>query len=297
MSRSILSINGPVAIRTSDMMQFYMMLKDSYINLLLLVSIPAIIAKTLEWSDEWIFLLNFLVMLPLASLLGDLTEVVAGHLGDAVGGVINATFGNAVELIVVIIAIKDGHIRVVQASLMGSIFSNVLLVHGCAMLVAGRKIGAKEVRFNSLGAAVPALMLLVSCFVIMITSIQSYLNPGEGDEATEVKLTSRVGACILILIYVAYLIFSLSTHSEYFAGENEEENVEELSLSSGLVALAILIALVSIFREDDPDHVRDLQHARHVCCHPGCPLPLCLWPYHWYCHGLWRWCLPRCPRL
>merc|ERR1712098_51104 len=46
-----------------------------------------------------------------------------------------------------------------------------------------------------------------------------------------------------------------------------------------------------------PDHVRDLQHARYVCCHPGCPLPLCLWPYHWYCHGLWRWCLPRCPRL
>merc|ERR1712002_540072 len=48
---------------------------------------------------------------------------------------------------------------------------------------------------------------------------------------------------------------------------------------------------------DDPDHVRDLQHACHVCCHPGCPLPLCLWPYHWYCHGLWRWCLPRCSRL
>merc|ERR1719193_411328 len=239
----------PIAIKTGDAMQLLMMLKDSWINLLLFVSIPAIISKTYLWSDAWIFSLNFLVMLPLASLLGDLTEVVAGHLGEAIGGIVNATFGNAVELIVVIIAIRQEHIRVVQASLMGSIFSNVLLVLGCAMLVAGRKQGAKEVKFNALGAAVPAIMLLVSCFIVMITSIQAYLKPGEGDEAAEVKLTSRVGACILIVIYVAYLVFSLSTHTEYFVGEDEELQEEELSLSSGLVALAILTALVSIFSD------------------------------------------------
>jgi len=239
----------PIAIKTSDAIQFLMMLKDSWMNLLLFVSIPAILSKTYLWSDAWIFSLNFLVMLPLASLLGDLTEVVAGHLGEAIGGIVNATFGNAVELIVVIIAIKQEHIRVVQASLMGSIFSNVLLVLGCAMLVAGRKQGAKEVKFNALGAAVPAIMLLVSCFIIMITSIQAYLKPGEGDEAAEVKLTSRVGAIILIVIYVAYLVFSLSTHTEYFVGEDEELQEEELSLSSGLVALAILTALVSVFSD------------------------------------------------
>merc|ERR1712198_455661 len=47
------------------------------------------------------------------------------------------------------------------------------------------------------------------------------------------------------------------------------------------------------FAEDDPNHVRNLQHASHVCCHPSCPFPLCFWTYHWYCHGLWRWCLPH----
>jgi len=247
--KSILGTTGPVAIKSSDGRQILMMLTDSWLNLLLLVAIPAVLSKTLHWTDDWVFLLNFLVMLPLASLLGDLTEVVASHLGEAIGGIINATFGNAVELIVVIIAIKEGHIRVVQASLMGSIFSNVLLVLGCAMLVAGRKSGVKEVRFNSLGASVPALMLLVSGFIIMVTSIQAFLKPKEGDEAEEVKLTSRVGAVILIVIYVAYLIFSLKTHSEYFVGEAEEELAEELSLSSGLVGLSVVTAVVSIFSD------------------------------------------------
>jgi len=247
--KSILATSGPVAIKASDGRQLLMMLTDSWLNLLLLVAIPAIISKALKWSDVWVFTLNFLVMIPLASLLGDLTEVVASHLGEAIGGVINATFGNAVELIVVVIAIKEGHIRVVQASLMGSIFSNVLLVLGCAMLVAGRKSGVKEVRFNPLGASIPALMLLVSGFIIMVTSIQAFLKPKQGDEAEEVKFTSRVGAVILIVIYIAYLIFSLKTHSEYFVGEGEEEIPEALSLSSGLVGLSVVTALVSIFSD------------------------------------------------
>jgi len=248
-SKTILEHGGPLAIKASDWRQLVMMLTDNWLNLFLLFAIPAILSKTLHWADAHVFLWNFLVMLPLASLLGDLTEVVASHLGEAIGGIINATFGNAVELIVVIIAIQKGHIRVVQASLMGSIFSNTLLVLGSAMLVSGRKSGMKEVRFNPLGASVPALMLLVSGFIIMVTSIQAFMKPNEGDEAEEVKFTSRVGAVILIVIYIAYLIFSLRTHTEYFAGDAEEENPEELSLSSALVALSVVTALVSIFSD------------------------------------------------
>jgi len=188
-------------------------------------------------------------MLPLAAILGDLTEVVAGHLGEAVGGIVNATFGNAVELIVTIIAIQGGHIRVVQASLMGSIFSNVLLVLGCAMVVAGRQSKLKEVQFQPVGASIPALMLLVSGFIVMVTSIQAVLKPGEGDESAEVKFTSRFGACILIVNYCAYLIFSLWTHSEYFSGEEDAYHEEEISLSTSLVGLAIVTALVSFFSD------------------------------------------------
>merc|ERR1719233_2124154 len=231
----MLKINGSVALKSSDGRELVMMLTDNWLNLLLLFAIPAILSKKLMWTDTWVFTLNFLVMIPLASLLGDLTEVVASHLGEAIGGVINATFGNAVELIVVVIAIKEGHIRVVQASLMGSIFSNVLLVLGCAMLVAGRKSGVKEVRFNPLGASIPTLMLLVSGFIIMVTSIQAFLKPKQGDEAEEVKFTSRVGAVILIVIYISYLIFSIRTNREYFVGEAEEKTPEELSLSSALI--------------------------------------------------------------
>merc|ERR1719317_679362 len=99
---------------TGDSWQLLMMLTEKWLNLLLICAIPAILSKALGWSDVMIFTWNFLVMLPLASILGELTEVVEVHLGEGIGGIMNATFGNAVELIVTIIAISDGQMRVVQ---------------------------------------------------------------------------------------------------------------------------------------------------------------------------------------
>jgi Ca2+:H+ antiporter len=83
-----------------------------------------------EWSDTCIFWLTFIVMIPLAAILGDFTEEVALHTNEVTGGLINASFGNAVEVVVVIQALLANEIRVVQASMLGSIFSNLLLVLG-----------------------------------------------------------------------------------------------------------------------------------------------------------------------
>lgn len=106
-------------------------LKSSPVNYLLIFVPLGIIAGELEWSATARFLLNFFAIVPLASVLAFATEEISEHVGQTVGGLLNATFGNAVELIVSIIALKDNQVRIVQASMLGSILSNLLLVLGC----------------------------------------------------------------------------------------------------------------------------------------------------------------------
>ncbi|CAN0563207.1 unnamed protein product, partial [Ectocarpus sp. 12 AP-2014] len=115
------------------------------------IFVPAGFAvKWLGCSETTIFVVNFLAMVPLASILGDFTEEVAAHTNQTLGGLIQATLGNAVEIVVSIQALYANQIRVVQASLLGSVFSNMLLVLGCCFFFGGLK--HKEQRFNSTSA-------------------------------------------------------------------------------------------------------------------------------------------------
>jgi len=120
------------------------------ISILLLFFPFALAAHYRSWGPQWIFWLNFLVMVPLASILGDFTEEAALHTNDIVGGLLNASFGNAVEVVVAFNALMNNEIRVVQASMIGSIFSNLLLVLGCCFLFGG--FYHKEQRFSSMNA-------------------------------------------------------------------------------------------------------------------------------------------------
>jgi len=230
-----------------------MMLTDSWLNLLLVFAIPAIIVKVLNWPGVWIFSFSFIVIFPLAWLIGDLTVVVAGHLGEFFGSIIIATFGNAVELILVIVAIKEDDVRLVQAILMGSIFYSTLFILGQAMMVAGYKNVTKEIRFNAAGASVPVCSLLITEFLIMLISIQEHLPSMEGKKATgnevsEVLFTSRVGAVLLIVMYIFYFIFSLGPRRDW-TGEPEEAYQEQMSLCCGLICLFLVIAAIYIFSD------------------------------------------------
>lgn len=103
-------------------------LKSNYANVLLIFVPLGIIAGVTKWDPVTIFILNFFAIVPLAALLSFATEELSAKLGQTLGGLMNATFGNAVELIVSIVALKEGQIRIVQASMLGSILSNILLV-------------------------------------------------------------------------------------------------------------------------------------------------------------------------
>jgi Ca2+:H+ antiporter len=107
---------------------FWATLTSNYVNVFLIFVPIGILAGALHWNPTAIFILNFIAIIPLASLLSFATEELSAKLGQTLGGLMNATFGNAVELIVSIVALQKGEIRIVQASMLGSILSNILLV-------------------------------------------------------------------------------------------------------------------------------------------------------------------------
>lgn len=125
-----------------------------------------IVAEKLHWPAVWIFSLNFLAIIPLAKLLGDATEQSALKLGPTLGGLLNATFGNAVELIVGIVALIQGQLRIVQQSLIGSILSNLLLVLGMSFVCGG--IHHAESTFQQTAAQASASIMMLSVVAVAL---------------------------------------------------------------------------------------------------------------------------------
>ena len=172
------------------------------ISYLLFFAPFAVISHYHGWGPQWIFWLNFLTMVPLASILGDFTEEAALHTNDVVGGLLNASFGNAVEVVVAIQALMNNEIRVVQSSMIGSIFSNLLLVLGMCFFFGGL-YHLPDQRFSSLQAmSGMGLLALSSIAMILPTPFASYWDVE--DEA--VLAISRVAAVFLLefLITVAW---------------------------------------------------------------------------------------------
>ena len=144
----------------------YATLVSSYVNVFLVFVPLGILAGALGWNPTAVFILNFIAIIPLAALLSFATEELSAKLGQTLGGLMNATFGNAVELIVSIVALKQGEIRIVQASMLGSILSNILLVLGCCFLAGG--IREQERSFNeTVASTMSSLMAVASASLII----------------------------------------------------------------------------------------------------------------------------------
>ena len=153
---------------------------------------------------------NFFAIIPLASLLSYATEELAAeHVGETVGGLINASFGNAVELIVAVVALARGEIRLVQASMMGSILSNILLVLGCCSFFGG--LGRVQQRFNvTVAQTMAALMAMATSSCL----IPAAFNAAHPDNFESVLVLSRGTSVVLLIVYVCYLVFQSRTHGK-----------------------------------------------------------------------------------
>ena len=221
------------------------MFNKNTIFLVLLLFIPvSLAAHFLEWGESIVFITAGLGIVPLASYMGEATEEIAVVVGPNLGGLLNATFGNATELILAFVALKGGLITVVKATITGSIISNLLLVLGFSMFLGGLKY--KEQIFQSGAARMNASIMNLAVIAILLPTAVEYTSSGIGEETLQ-KLSVTV-AVVLILIYGLTLLFSMKTHSYlYEAGEAEgEEETEEAEKEVNLPFWIGILLVVTI---------------------------------------------------
>lgn len=182
-----------------------------------------------------IFIASSLAILPLAKWMGDATEQLARFFGEGVGGLLNATFGNAAELIIALVALRAGLYDVVKASIAGSIIGNVLLVLGAAMLAGGLR--NDEQTFNAPAARSQATMLVLAALALVLPA---YFQAVAG---TDTEGLERLSVSISIVLLVAYLLnlaFALITHRALFAGTHQgDEPKAPTSKTRALSMLAV----------------------------------------------------------
>ncbi|KAI1850983.1 hypothetical protein JX266_003648 [Neoarthrinium moseri] len=184
----------------------------SWINVLLVfVPVGIVVAQIKGIHPGIVFGMNAIAIIPLAGLLSHATESVARKLGDAIGALLNVTFGNAVELIIFIIALVKGEIRIVQASLLGSILANLLLILGMAFFLGGLRF--REQIYNSTVTQMSACLLSLSVISLVLPTA-FHASFDKEDLADERSLQiSRGTSVILLLVYIVYLLFQLKSHA------------------------------------------------------------------------------------
>jgi Ca2+:H+ antiporter len=186
------------------------MLKKEFVFTALLLFVPiSIAAHFLGWGALAVFITSGLAIIPLAGWMSIATEELSVVLGTLVGGLLNATFGNATELIIALTALKAGLVDIVQATITGSIIGNLLLVLGFSMLLGGLRY--PEQAFQQTAARVNASSLNLAVIAILLPTAANILSGGIS-EPTMMRFSSAV-AVVLILVYGLILLFSMRTHT------------------------------------------------------------------------------------
>ena len=213
----------------------------------LLIFIPiSIIGEFMHLPPTVMFVLAALSIIPLAGLMGEATEEISFYTGPKIGGFLNATFGNATELIISFFALKAGLFEVVKASIAGSVIGNILLVLGASMLFGGLK--HKNQTFNKKVIEVSSSMLLFAVIGLCIPAIFTHtIDPKLLN--TRYEGLSIVVAIIMFAIYILSLVFSFFTHKDIYSIDHEEEGSAKWSLKKSIIILAIATILIAIESE------------------------------------------------
>ena len=191
----------------------------------LFIFIPVtLILEHLSLPPPVLFFSAALAIVPIAGLIVKSTEHLASHTGDAVGGLLNATFGNAPELIIAMVALNAGYLEMVRASIVGAILANLLLALGLSFLLGG--IRFHEQHYNSAASRIYSTMMFLAAMSLTVPSAFSrYFAPSETLRSEQLLNLSIAG--LLLVVYVLYLIFSLKTHPKLFesvAGAEHDEH-------------------------------------------------------------------------
>ncbi len=216
-------------------------------------------------SHGFIFIAACLAIVPLAAILGRATEHIASRVGEGIGGFLNATFGNAAELIIAIVALQAGKIEVVKASLIGSIIGNLLLVLGASFLAGGIRHKVQE--FNPIGTTSQTTTLSIAAIALVVPTV--FYAEGVGRITQELEdALSLAFALVLLLLYFLSLVFSLGTHTMLFGteeaatGPGEDFRIERpWSIGKSVLLLVGSSALIAWMSELLVGSVEQASHA------------------------------------
>jgi Ca2+:H+ antiporter len=190
--------------------------------------------------------------------MGYSTKEISLQTNPTVSGLFSATFGNAIELIIAILALRAGLIQVVQASLIGSIIGNILLLVGLSIFTGGLRF--KNQRFNNETIAVSSTMLIIVVAGLAIPSVYNVLTPA----GPHIQTLSSAVAVVMALIYLAGLFFSLRTHKDLFDASDEiKATLEKPTMNRRLAALILFITIVVVSVESQL-LVGTIEHAAHA---------------------------------
>ncbi|MBV9159898.1 MAG: calcium/proton exchanger [Candidatus Kaiserbacteria bacterium] len=209
----------------------------------MLAFIPLTLAALYSgFSGTVVFFLAALSIVPLAKYIGDSTEELASRTNPAIGGILNATFGNATELIIGFFALQAGLVEVVKASITGSIIGNLLLVLGLAMFMGGLK--REHQKFNRAGALASASTLLLSTIALILPAIFAIAVPGK---AELIEPLSLIVSFVLLIMYAAQLYFILHTHRHLYT--ETEIHEPKWSVAYSITVLSISTMFVALMSE------------------------------------------------
>jgi Ca2+:H+ antiporter len=234
----------------SDWANFFRSVGENRLNWLLLFVPISLVLRLIHVADLWIFLSAALAIVPLAGLIGLATEAMGAYAGPSWGGLLNATFGNATELIIALFALRANLVEVVKASISGSIIGNILLVLGLSMFVGGW--GREKQKFNRTSAGASAAMLLLAVVALVMPALYDITTFGSlrgTARQAPLPLISLLVAVVLILIYLASLIFSLKTHRALLAPRETCTQPPQLSRVAALLLLCVATVLVALESE------------------------------------------------
>lgn len=210
-----------------------------------LLAIPgSLVAVWTHQSPLLVFVLSAVAIVPVAGYMGEATEHLAARTGPTMGGFLNATFGNAAELIIGIAALRAGLVELVKASVIGSILGNLLLILGLSLLAAGAN--RPVLRFNRTAAGMSAAMMTLAVMGLAFPALFHALHPGAA--AAERHLSEGV-ALILALTYILSLVFSLKTHRRLFGGGGHAEGLGGWSVAKSVAVLASATAVIAVESE------------------------------------------------
>ena len=210
---------------------------DRVFLVLLVVALPAAIISHFLHLGTPTFILCAVALVPLARLMGEATEVIAHKLGSGLGGLMNASFGNAAELIIALAALRSGQLEVVKASITGAILGNLLLVLGASILTGGLKYPRQT--FNTTAALSGLSMMFLAVTSLVIPDIFHAVR-GQAADAIIFPMSVAISV-ILLIVYGLSLLFALKTHAHLYAGEDEGDVEGELPHWSTKKATGVLL--------------------------------------------------------